>query len=252
HLEQELNNIKIQINLLSEEYFNKKINEKWEELKTIEINMDLKAMPIDTISTLEKRMPINELMYHGFETIYDIRDKDLLALEKLNGIGFKSAEAIANAVSKIKTSVYKRTYPQINPDTLSKTEEELIEIINKKRHLIDKTKELNKKITEFYDKSKEIIETEKAKKNRILSLFQSTTKKEEIESAFEELNKKSYLTELNEIREEIMNISIFKVNKEKVINDFIKNNANNSTEIEKITNAEKPNETENLQKESVT
>src|SRR5699024_6659509 len=97
----------------------------------------------------------------------------------------------------------------------------------------------------------EIIETEKAKKNRILSLFQSTTKKEEIESAFEELNKKSYLTELNEIREEIMNISIFKVNKEKVINDFIKNNANYSTEIEKITNAEQPNDSENLPKEIV-
>src|SRR5690625_2052561 len=75
-LEREIDDIKTNINQYSDDYFNQQIEENWEILKEKEAIKNLKSMPIDTVSTLEKGMPINVLMHYGLRTIYDARHKD--------------------------------------------------------------------------------------------------------------------------------------------------------------------------------
>jgi hypothetical protein len=58
-LEQELNYIRQLLDNFSKEELNRKIEGAWRKLKIDAGNEILKAMPIDTISTLEKGLPIN-------------------------------------------------------------------------------------------------------------------------------------------------------------------------------------------------
>lgn len=231
---------------MSEEHFNENIKKNWEKLREVKVDINLKVTPIDTMSTLEKRIPINELMYHELKTIYDVRNKIILDLKKLDGIGIISAEAIVDATSKIIASVYKQVYPRIDPENLSKEDEDLIESIYKKKYLLNKSKVLNSKVTEFSKQVKDKIDTAKARKGVLLSLFQSDTEKERIQKAFDELNNEIYITELNELKEELLNISIFKASREEFIDHFIKNNASYYTEIEKVTKAEQAKDAESL------
>src|SRR5699024_10695395 len=78
------------------------------------------------------------------------------------------------------------------------------------------------------------IETAKEKKGFIGSLFQSKSKKSKIESAFDRLNK----TNVDTIREKRDNILHFTVDRDKVIEHFVQENASYYTEIEKITGYE--------------
>ena len=70
-------------------------------------------MPVDTISTLERGMPINSLVNHGFKTIYDIRNESVENLMRIDGIGEIGASAIYEAASKIITSVYEEVKPKV-------------------------------------------------------------------------------------------------------------------------------------------
>lgn len=128
-LESELNQIQERLDEFSEHDFNNKIKAAWQQLKTNKGQDDLKAIPIDTISTLEKGMPINLLTDNGFRTIYDIRNQSAADLMNIDGIGEKSADSIDHAVSKIKESVDQQAKPRINPDHLSADDIELLEAI---------------------------------------------------------------------------------------------------------------------------
>src|SRR5699024_54733 len=75
HLESELNHIQEKLDEFSVDNLNENIKAAWQQLKTNKGHDDLKTMPIDTISTLEKGMPINVLTDYGFRTIYDIRNQ---------------------------------------------------------------------------------------------------------------------------------------------------------------------------------
>src|SRR5699024_4601141 len=86
-LESELNYIKQNINIFTEEYFNQKVKGIWKTLKKNTGEENLKKMPIYTISTLEKGMPINLLVNNSFRTIYDIKDQAAEDLIHINGIG---------------------------------------------------------------------------------------------------------------------------------------------------------------------
>ncbi|AOV07756.1 helix-hairpin-helix domain-containing protein [Sporosarcina ureilytica] len=113
--EGELNSIRREQMRFTETCFNEKIHESWEQLKFIAAKKQLQAMPIDTISTLGRGIPINRLAMNGFETIFDIRNKSIEDLRMINGIGEVSAQAIYEAVSKKVTSVYEAATPKLNP-----------------------------------------------------------------------------------------------------------------------------------------
>ncbi|QUW23068.1 hypothetical protein JSQ81_05725 [Sporosarcina sp. Marseille-Q4063] len=85
--EGELKGIQKGLENFTENRFNEKIKESWEPLKFIAAKERLKTRPVDTISTLEKGMPINSLVHHGFKTIYDIRNESIEDLRRIDGIG---------------------------------------------------------------------------------------------------------------------------------------------------------------------
>src|SRR5699024_4585626 len=233
-LESELDQIQEHTHRLSEESFNQAIKNLWKQLKIQEGDKTLKTMPMDTISTLEKGMPINLLVNHGFQTIYDIKDERPADLMAINGIGEKGAYSIYDAVSKIKESVYEHANPRINPDHLSENDIQLLESIYEKRKLLSKVDALQESLDQLKKDIGPEIETAKEKKGFIGSLFQSKSKKSKIESAFDRLNK----TNVDTIREKRDNILHFTVDRDKVIEHFVQENASYYTEIEKITGYE--------------
>src|SRR5699024_7966015 len=86
-LESELNKIGNQISSYSEKSFDKDIKNLWQKLKIRVGDEQLKGMHIDTISTLEKGMPINLLVNNGLSTIYDVADYNAYRMTNINGIG---------------------------------------------------------------------------------------------------------------------------------------------------------------------
>src|SRR5690625_1176226 len=88
-LESELNHIQDSLNRYSEDFFNQKINDLWKRLKTSAGDESLKTMPIDTMSVLEKGLPINTLVNHNLRFIYDLKDKRVFELKEIDGIGEK-------------------------------------------------------------------------------------------------------------------------------------------------------------------
>src|SRR5699024_4860716 len=75
----------------------------------------------------------------------------------------------------------------------------------------------------------------KKKKNFFMGWFQSQDDKEEIETAFDELNKDQYQNQLDQIRTKISYIENFSVSETELIQHFINNNAAYYIEIEKVT-----------------
>lgn len=162
-LENELKKMKQKINQVTEESFDEKILDIWESLKIEAANEKLKSMPVDTISTLEKGMPINVLVNNGLRTIYDIKDYEPIDLIQIDGIGEKSAYPIYESVTKIKQSVIEQTKPRINPDQLSKKDTLLLEVIYKKWNLLKTVDSLKDDFPQFYESISPILETAKKK-----------------------------------------------------------------------------------------
>lgn len=84
-LESEVYHTQESMNNLSKNDFNNNIKDAWQRLKTNKGQEDLKTIPIDTISTLEKGMPINLLTDNGFRSLYDIRNHSYADLMKVDG-----------------------------------------------------------------------------------------------------------------------------------------------------------------------
>src|SRR5690625_1415155 len=250
-LEDDINHIKTNANQFTEDYFNQRTIDNWGILKENQAIEDLKTMPIDTISTLEKRMPINALMSQGLQTIYDIRNKDAYDLMELDGEGSVSAEAIVEAVGKIKTSVYEQARPRVNPDDLSDGDFELLESIYTKRELLKLVESLRADIEAFHEEIRNDMETAKEHKKFPLSLFQPKAKKEKITSAFNELNKEKHRDSLNNMNERITEILEFTVDRNDLKEHFIKENASYYTEIEKVTGFTQTDMTKDLPSEIV-
>src|SRR5690625_2956590 len=250
-LEDDIKHIKTNANQFNEDYFNQRTIDNWGILKENQAIEDLKTMPIDTISTLEKRMPINALMSQGLQTIYDIRNKDAYDLMELDGEGSVSAEAIVEAVGKIKTSVYEQARPRVNPDDLSDGDFELLESIYTKRELLKLVESLRADIEAFHEEIRNDMETAKEHKKFPLSLFQPKAKKEKITSAFNELNKEKHRDSLNNMNERITEILEFTVDRNDLKEHFIKENASYYTEIEKVTGFTQTDMTKDLPSEIV-
>ncbi len=230
-----LHQMKEELDQYSEHHFNQPIKHTWETLKRNKAIEDLKSMPIDTISTLEKRMPINALMGYGLRTIYDVRHHNMYDLMALNGVGRISAEAIVEAVAKIKASVYEQAAPRINPDELSNSDLDFLGAIYTKWKLLPLAETLTKDISEFHDNVQPAIEMAKKQRNFLGALFQSKTTKENITAAFEELNTPETRDTFYHIEERFSNIHRFTVDTEELKEHFVKENASYYTEIEKVT-----------------
>lgn len=235
----------------TKEYFDQKIKELWEKMKIRVGKENLKKMPIDTISTLEKGMPINVLVNHGFRTIYDIKDEEPFDLMQLDGIGEKSAYPICDAVSKIKKSVYEQAKPIVNPDDLRDQDIDLLKTIYTKWKLLEKVHILIGDYEKLNEVFSPLIETAKKRRGFIGSLFQSKAKKQQIEEAFEVLNDTIYKKKLNQFNKNIEDILRFRVNENELKQHFIRENASYYTEIEKITGFEQREVGENLPDEIV-
>src|SRR5699024_2107833 len=82
-LESQLNQIHKHIHTMTEDHFNQSIKDFWQQLKIHIAEENLKKMPVDTISTLEKGMPINVLVNNGYRTLYDIKDQTIADSSKL-------------------------------------------------------------------------------------------------------------------------------------------------------------------------
>src|SRR5699024_367120 len=234
-LESELNKIGNQISSYSEKSFDKDIKNLWQKLKIRVGDEQLKGMHIDTISTLEKGMPINLLVNNGLSTIYDVADYNVDRLTNINGIGDTYAESIHDAVTRIKESVYQQAHPRMDPDNLSDLDMKLIETVYKKREILTKAEKAGKLLKEYESDVNPYISIAKKKKNFFMGLFQSQDDKEDIENAFDELNKNQYQERLEQIKTMINYIEGFSVSEEELTQHFIDNNAAYYIEIEKVT-----------------
>lgn len=138
-LENELRNIGNKIESYSEENFDADIKKLWQKLKVRAGDAQLKSMHIDTISTLERGIPINLLINNGLGTIHDVAHYDVGHLTDIDGIGATYGEAIHGAVTRIKESVYQQAHPRMDPDHLSDIDLKLIETVYYKRGILTKT-----------------------------------------------------------------------------------------------------------------
>ena len=234
-LEYELSVIEQQIDSITEEKFNVKIIDLWKALKIQLANEKLKSMPVDTISTLEKGMPINVLVNNGFRTIYDLKDYQPEQLMQINGIGEKTAYPIYEVVTKIKKSILEQARPRINPDKLSVNEIWLLETIYKKWKQPSIARSLQKDFTQFFQSIKPVIETAKKKRNFIFALFQSKSVKEEINTAIEKLNGRDFQKKFKKMEKRVDKLRKFHVDKDTLIQHFVEENASYYSEIEKVT-----------------
>lgn len=233
-LDRKLQIHKDQLERVNEEFFDEEINRAWKQLIIEAANEKLKNMPVDTISTLEKGMPINVLVSNGKRTIYDLKDDLPDDLMRLDGIGEKTAYPIYDAVQKIKKSVMEQAKPRMNPDRLSNTDYILLEAIYKKWRLVKRAEKLKEEFEQFYRSISPTIETAKKKQNFIFALFQSRKVKAEINEAYEKLNSEKFQKEVKSMENKVSRVVNFSINKRKLKQHFVEENASYYSEIEKV------------------
>jgi SNF2 family DNA or RNA helicase len=232
--EAELKGIQTGLESFTEDRFDEKIKESWEPLKFNAAKERLQTMPVDTISTLERGMPINSLVNHGFKTIYDIRNESVEDLRRIDGIGIIGATAIYEAASKIITSVYEEAIPKINPDQLSIDDLALLESIYRKWKLTDAVQSLKEAIGTLSQQVGTEIQIAKRKKGFLGGLFQSKAEKEQVEFAFRALNQEAHQATLRKAKKQFVHIHQFAVDPEQLRKHFIEKNAAYYTEIEYV------------------
>lgn len=232
-VEKTLYNLKADLSLFSEQYFNQKINERLEGVKEVVALEELKSIPIDTISNLEKRIPFTSLKEQGINTVSDVVGLHQRELMQLDGIGKVSAEAIHRAVGQIATSVQEQVHPRINPDHLSNEDVNLLEVIHQKFELLNKADTLKWELSLYIEEIHPSITLAKERKGYIRSLFQSKQKKEQIAIAFSRLN--NSMSKIYEMQDKLSQMLEYQPNQSELIDHFTKNNAAYYTEIEKIS-----------------
>ncbi|WP_152655623.1 SNF2-related protein [Oceanobacillus sp. CFH 90083] len=250
-LEAELNRIHASIDISSEELFNDRIKGIWKRLKTSSGNEQLKNMPLDSLLTLEKGLPVHILMHNGLQTVKDIAEQTPQEWMQLDGIGEQTAQRIYQAVAKIKASVYEQATPRVNPDDISDEDMNLLESIYKKWHLLKLVEEMQNKFKEYYQETISDIEMAKKQKGFFWALFQPKEEKEQIRSAFANLNKSKHQKELEQIKKKLDYMLDFEVSKEELRKHFETENAFYYTEIEKATDFDSKNISESLPQEVV-
>ncbi|SFK73279.1 DEAD/DEAH box helicase [Salinicoccus halodurans] len=234
-IEKELDSKITEIRKYGEDYFNPKINELWQHVKTHIAQGRLKEMHIDTISTIEKGMPINNLVNAGFKSIYDVADCTPEQFLQIRGVGEKSAYPLHDAVSRIKQSVHARVQGRIDPDNLSELDYDVLRTIYSKQQILIDREHLLEEIDQLGKEFKDRFDVIKTQKNFFMSLFQSKEAKGKISREIDALNESDLLSSMDTIRKNYDKIINFGVSNEFLRDDFISNNIKYYTEIENGT-----------------
>ncbi|HBV22907.1 MAG TPA: hypothetical protein DEB42_03855 [Jeotgalicoccus sp.] len=234
-IESRLSAMESQLKTYNDKTFDQEITKLWQFIKEREADEQFKEMHIDTVATIEKGMPVNNLVNAGLKTIYDVSNYTVSQFLQIRGVGEKSAQPLKEAVEKIKQSVHLRTKGRINPDNMMRLDYDTLRAINKKWHILIKKENLLSEINRFRSDYKDRFEVVKGQKNFIMRLFQTQEKKDEIDAAIENLNNGEMQRRLETIENIHAEIIEFNMEESRLKEDFVQNNIKYYSEIEKIT-----------------
>ncbi|MEY8561151.1 DEAD/DEAH box helicase [Jeotgalicoccus halotolerans] len=234
-IERKINLMESKLKTYDESQFDQNIMRFWQFVKEREANEKLKNIHIDTVTTIEQGMPINNLVNAGLKTIYDVSNYSTSQFLQVKGVGGKSAPLLKEAVEKIKQSVHLRTQGRINPDNMRRLDYDLLRSIYSKWNILLDKEYLLRELKTFKNNYRESFSIVKEQRNYILSLFQSQEKKDKIAETIKLLNDSDIYTELKKIETDYLKVINFNVDDEILKKDFIKNNVKYYSEIEKVT-----------------
>lgn len=234
HLDQELQSVRGRFNKFSEDYYDNLIETSWKKLKREYVYETLKKLPLDTVTSLTKKLNLSSLYNQNIHTLADVSHLSIADLLRFPGIGKKSAQAIYYSTKQIKESIHKNSHPKINPENLSDHELRLLKSIYLKQYVLNHVNQAKKEFLAFHKLIEEDIIVAKKKLSYIFSIFQSKEKKGKITSAINQINQRFDRDKLNEFKETINHLDSYSPTDEEVISDFLVNNATYYALLEKI------------------
>lgn len=250
-LESKLNSIEAELKSNDAFKFNQRITELWQYIKEREADEKLKNMPIDTISSIEKGLPVNQLINAGYQTVYDVSRFTVNQFLSVKGIGDKSAQPLKSSVEKIKQSVHIGTAGRINPDDLTRLDYDALEAIYLKHHILIENEHILKDIQNFRADFQKDFDSVKEHGNFIVSLFQSKEKKDKIQQSIQSLNDRNVTGRFKDIEDAYLKVINFKVDEQTLKADFIANNIKYYSEIESLTGQTNKKDAEDIPSELV-
>ena len=250
-LESKLNSIEAELKSNDALKFNQRITELWQYIKEREADEKLKNMPIDTISSIEKGLPVNQLINAGYQTVYDVSRFTVNQFLSVKGIGDKSAHPLKSSVEKIKQSVHLGTAGRINPDDLTRLDYDALEAIYLKHHILIENEHILKDIQNFRADFQKDFDSVKEQGNFIVSLFQSKEKKDKIQQSIQSLNDRNVTGRFKDIEDAYLKVINFKVDEQTLEADFIANNIKYYSEIESLTGQTNKKDAEDIPSELV-
>ena len=250
-LESKLNSIEAELKSNDALKFNQRITELWQYIKEREADEKLKNMPIDTISSIEKGLPVNQLINAGYQTVYDVSRFTVNQFLSVKGIGDKSAHPLKSSVEKIKQSVHIGTAGRINPDDLTRLDYDALEAIYLKHHILIENEHILKDIQNFRADFQKDFDSVKEQGNFIVSLFQSKEKKDKIQQSIQSLNDRNVTGRFKDIEDAYLKVINFKVDEQTLKADFIANNIKYYSEIESLTGQTNKKDAEDIPSELV-
>ena len=250
-LESKLNSIEAELKSNDALKFNQRITELWQYIKEREADEKLKNMPIDTISSIEKGLPVNQLINAGYQTVYDVSRFTVNQFLSVKGIGDKSAQPLKSSVEKIKQSVHLGTAGRINPDDLTRLDYDALEAIYLKHHILIENEHILKDIQNFRADFQKDFDSVKEQGNFIVSLFQSKEKKDKIQQSIQSLNDRNVTGRFKDIEDAYLKVINFKVDEQTLKADFIANNIKYYSEIESLTGQTNKKDAEDIPSELV-
>ncbi len=234
-IENELVSKKAKLKEYDEDHFNPKISMLWQHVKTGIAWDKLKEMHIDTISTVEKGMPINNLIDAGHTSIYDVANFTPEQFMEIHGVGHKSAYPLQDAVTRITQSVHARVQGRMDPDNLSTLDYDVLRSIYSKQQILISSEQLLDEIEQLENRFDGPFDVIKTQKNFFMSLFQPKEDKDRISREIDAVNDTDLFSRLDNIRKNFDKIVHFDVSDEFLREDFIANNIKYYTEIENVT-----------------
>ena len=250
-LESKLNSIEAELKSNDALKFNQRITELWQYIKEREADEKLKNMPIDTISSIEKGLPVNQLINAGYQTVYDVSRFTVNQFLSVKGIGDKSAHPLKSSVEKIKQSVHLGTAGRINPDDLTRLDYDALEAIYLKHHILIENEHILKDIQNYRADFQKDFDSVKEQGNFIVSLFQSKEKKDKIQQSIQSLNDRNVTGRFIDIEDAYLKVINFKVDEQTLKADFIANNIKYYSEIESLTGQTNKKDAEDIPSELV-
>ena len=250
-LESKLNSIEAELKSNDALKFNQRITELRQYIKEREADEKLKNMPIDTISSIEKGLPVNQLINAGYQTVYDVSRFTVNQFLSVKGIGDKSAHPLKSSVEKIKQSVHLGTAGRINPDDLTRLDYDALEAIYLKHHILIENEHILKDIQNFRADFQKDFDSVKEQGNFIVSLFQSKEKKDKIQQSIQSLNDRNVTGRFKDIEDAYLKVINFKVDEQTLKADFIANNIKYYSEIESLTGQTNKKDAEDIPSELV-